>query len=219
MIRPEDLVGGEWAEWYRLTPRQRARRPAGRGHCRPSIHRGVSAAWACSPLPVSPPVGGRHARRSDGEDARFWLQELRTPEILVALAADHGRLCQGLASERPLLAIAIRGRDLPALELALLTEEATERASDRRYWLPLRAKLERLRRRRLRAAHRRHARPQSITTPGVDMTPSRMMSLRSSTFPARERGSRTRFPAQRSDRRHSDRSTGCASPSSPTRPP
>jgi hypothetical protein len=23
MIQPEDLVGGEWAEWYRLTPLQR----------------------------------------------------------------------------------------------------------------------------------------------------------------------------------------------------
>ena len=23
MIQPEDLVGGEWAEWYRLTPVQR----------------------------------------------------------------------------------------------------------------------------------------------------------------------------------------------------
>jgi hypothetical protein len=79
---------------------------------------------------------------------RFWLQELRTPEILVALAADHTRLCQGLASKRPLLTIAVSGRDLPALELALLTEEAAERASDRQYWLPLRAELERLRRRR-----------------------------------------------------------------------
>ena len=25
MIQPEDLVGEEWAEWYRLTPRQRWR--------------------------------------------------------------------------------------------------------------------------------------------------------------------------------------------------
>ena len=23
MIQPEELVGGEWAEWYRLTPIQR----------------------------------------------------------------------------------------------------------------------------------------------------------------------------------------------------
>ena len=23
MIQPEELVGGEWAEWYRLTPVQR----------------------------------------------------------------------------------------------------------------------------------------------------------------------------------------------------
>ena len=25
MIEPEDIVGGEWADWYRLTPQQRWR--------------------------------------------------------------------------------------------------------------------------------------------------------------------------------------------------
>ena len=31
MIRPEDLVREEWAEWYRLTPRERFRRSMGCG--------------------------------------------------------------------------------------------------------------------------------------------------------------------------------------------
>jgi hypothetical protein len=87
-----------------------------------------------------------HRANPSAAHIRFWLRELRTPELIVALAADHARLCQRLADERPLLAAAARGADQAALERALLAEEAEERARDRRYWLPLREELERLRR-------------------------------------------------------------------------
>ena len=75
---------------------------------------------------------------------RFWLQELRTPELLVELVQRHTQLCRRLTASRPLLAHAALGRTQD-LELALRAEESVEREEDRRYWLPLRAELERLR--------------------------------------------------------------------------
>jgi hypothetical protein len=85
-----------------------------------------------------------HRARPSPAHLRFWLRELRTPEILIALAVDHPRLCQRLAGTRPLLAMAVKGRDPRALERALIAEEAAERARDRQYWRPLRTELERL---------------------------------------------------------------------------
>ena len=76
---------------------------------------------------------------------RFWLLELRTPEILIELAQNHRHLSRQLASRRALLAEAAHG-DRKALEAALLTEETAERERDRQYWLPLRQELETLRR-------------------------------------------------------------------------
>ena len=78
------------------------------------------------------------------EQIRFWLQELRTPEILIELADIHPSLCRQLATKRPLLAEAIRA-DRQGVERALLAEETAERERDRQYWLPLRAELEKLR--------------------------------------------------------------------------
>lgn len=78
---------------------------------------------------------------------RFWLRELRTPELLIALARRHPGLCRRLATRRSLLADAARG-DEPGLARALLAEETAERVRDRQYWLPLRAALERLRQHR-----------------------------------------------------------------------
>jgi hypothetical protein len=78
---------------------------------------------------------------------RFWMRELRTPELLIALARRHPALCRRLAARRPLLAEAARA-DEPGLTRALLDEETAERARDRQYWLPLRAELERLRQQR-----------------------------------------------------------------------
>ncbi len=78
------------------------------------------------------------------ERVRFWLEEMRTPELLAELAMKHPDLCAELTPARPLLASA-RSADLGALQVALDTEESRERAADRQYWLPLKAELERLR--------------------------------------------------------------------------
>lgn len=77
-------------------------------------------------------------------DVRFWLRELRTSELLVAVASSYSGSCRRLARGRPLLKLALSG-DVPALAEALLAEEAKEREKDRRYWEPLRRELEALR--------------------------------------------------------------------------
>jgi hypothetical protein len=78
---------------------------------------------------------------------RFWLQELRTPELLVDVARSHPRICGPLVSLRPLLSYA-QVADMDQLEHALKAEESLERERDRLYWLPLRAELQRLRHRK-----------------------------------------------------------------------
>jgi hypothetical protein len=75
---------------------------------------------------------------------RFWLQELRTPEILLELAGRYSPIIRRLVSVRPLLAHAVSG-ETKKLEQALMAEESAEREQDRRYWLPLKAELEKLR--------------------------------------------------------------------------
>ncbi|PWU18634.1 MAG: hypothetical protein C5B50_08595 [Verrucomicrobia bacterium] len=85
---------------------------------------------------------------ASGARVRFWLLELRTPEILIQLAQTHVRLCRSLIKRRPLLPVAIGG-DHGAVERALEREERKERESDRGYWLPLRKELDRLRHERL----------------------------------------------------------------------
>jgi hypothetical protein len=75
---------------------------------------------------------------------KFWLQELRTPELLLEIAQRDATLGRRLVSKRPLLAQAALG-DVKELERALLAEESAEREQDRRYWLPLKMQLEKLR--------------------------------------------------------------------------
>jgi hypothetical protein len=75
---------------------------------------------------------------------RFWLQELRTPELLLELVRRHAAVCRRLVRQRPLLASAQSGA-AEALEQALVAEETAERQRDREYWLPLRRELEKLR--------------------------------------------------------------------------
>ena len=74
----------------------------------------------------------------------FWLSELRTPQLLIELAQSHSAACRRLIPARPLLAHAALGK-MEELERALVSEETAEREQDRRYWLPLRAELEKLR--------------------------------------------------------------------------
>jgi len=80
----------------------------------------------------------------NAQQIRFWFLELRTPELLIELAARHGRIPMQLIRQRPLLKLARPGNEL-ILNEALLEEEKLEREADRQYWLPLRAELESLR--------------------------------------------------------------------------
>ena len=75
---------------------------------------------------------------------RFWLQELRTPPLLLEVARSNAVLCRRLVVRRPLLADAAAG-SANALERALKEEEAVEREKDKEYWLPLRQELEQMR--------------------------------------------------------------------------
>ena len=82
---------------------------------------------------------------------RFWMQELRSPELLIEVARRHRIACERAVRRRPILQYALHG-DQVALEAALHQEENREREIDRRYWQPLRTELERLRRQRVRGA-------------------------------------------------------------------
>jgi hypothetical protein len=75
---------------------------------------------------------------------RFWLAELRTPELLIEVARAHPRVCSRLMATRPLLALAVSGQEA-TLAQALKEEEQQESERDRQYWLPLKAELETLR--------------------------------------------------------------------------
>ena len=86
----------------------------------------------------------QHCTRPNPAQVKFWLRELRTPQLLVELAQTHPRLCRQLAPGRPLLASAVLGR-AAKLEAALLAEETAERERDKLYWMPLRKELEQLR--------------------------------------------------------------------------
>lgn len=89
-----------------------------------------------------------NCQRPGPEQIRFWLRELRTPELLIELTEKQGRLPISLVRKRPLLKLAKAGSE-QLLARALLEEERLEREADRQYWLPLRAELEELRRARL----------------------------------------------------------------------
>ncbi|MCU0783779.1 MAG: hypothetical protein MUF81_06970 [Verrucomicrobia bacterium] len=75
---------------------------------------------------------------------KFWLLELRTPQLLLAVAQAHANLARRLAAKRFLLRHAASGK-LAKLERALADEEARLRAEDKAYWRPLLKELERLR--------------------------------------------------------------------------
>jgi hypothetical protein len=78
------------------------------------------------------------------EQIRFWLEESRTPEILLDLAAAYPDELTRLIPTRPLLTSA-ESRDRDALANELEAEEKHQRQLDRDYWTPLRAELEQLR--------------------------------------------------------------------------
>jgi len=81
---------------------------------------------------------------ADPRKSRFWLRELRSPELLIEASSIFPALAKELLAERPLLSLAIN-ENLEALSAALREEENVERKLDREYWLPLRKELETLR--------------------------------------------------------------------------
>jgi hypothetical protein len=78
---------------------------------------------------------------------RFWFTELRTPELLIELAAKNPNAARRLMPSRRLLEHAISA-NAESLITALASEESAERQRDREYWLPLKNELEELRRNR-----------------------------------------------------------------------
>jgi len=88
----------------------------------------------------------KHREQPTPQQLRFWLLELRTPELLIelALAKPQPQLPRRLKETRPLLSLAAPGNEA-ALAEALLKEELAEREIDRRYWAPLKKELEQLR--------------------------------------------------------------------------
>jgi Nucleotidyl transferase AbiEii toxin, Type IV TA system len=92
-----------------------------------------------------------HRDEPTPERLRFWLRELRTPELLVEAARAHADIAAELSGERPLLTLAqAEHLESGALGRALRAEEDAERRLDEAYWKPLREHLERLRRARMK---------------------------------------------------------------------
>ena len=85
-----------------------------------------------------------HRQNPSAETQAFWLRELRTPELLMEAARIAPELARSFAQGRPLLVAAI-SEDARKLEEGLMDEERAEREEDRKYWLPLKAELERIR--------------------------------------------------------------------------
>jgi len=88
-----------------------------------------------------------HRAEPTPERVRFWLRELRSPELLVEAALAHAEVVEELAGDRPLLRLAPPGNLANgALARALRDEEDAERSADAAYWRPLRERIEHLRR-------------------------------------------------------------------------
>lgn len=89
----------------------------------------------------------QHRDHPTAAQIRFWMLELRSPELLIEIARQHPSACKRAIPRRPLLSFAAQA-DQVELEVELRREENHERNIDQRYWRPLRAELERIRRRR-----------------------------------------------------------------------
>ena len=85
-----------------------------------------------------------HREKATGAQIRFWLRELRTPELLLETARRWPKAWAAQKRHRGLLRFARPGGEAKLLA-ALEAEEWAERRADARYWAPLKAELERLR--------------------------------------------------------------------------
>jgi len=87
----------------------------------------------------------RRPSRPTRERIVFWLREARTTDLLIEICRRYNRTARRLAAARPALGRALRG-DRGGVERALQVEQDRYRATDREYWVPLRAELARWRR-------------------------------------------------------------------------
>src|SRR5260370_22637405 len=83
----------------------------------------------------------RHSASATQELVRFWLRELRTPELLVEVASAHPEFAHADAVLRPAVQAALAAR-LEGVSDALEDEEREERRKDREDWAPLKRELE-----------------------------------------------------------------------------
>ena len=87
----------------------------------------------------------QHNAKPRTAQIKFWLLELRTPQLLLEVAQAHASLARRLAAKRLVLQLATASK-LVQLENALADEENRSRAEDKSYWLPLLKELESLQR-------------------------------------------------------------------------
>lgn len=87
----------------------------------------------------------RAAKRAPRDRVVFWLREARTVDLLSVLVRRFRGTAQRVSGERPAVAAALAG-DHGKVSRALQTEERRERNADRKYWEPLRAELQVMRR-------------------------------------------------------------------------
>lgn len=92
-------------------------------------------------------VEAHYMENRDGnkpENARFWLMEARTPEILRSVSSLNPEIRSELSDERFLLKLLPDCTD-DELQTAITFEEQQSREADRNYWRPLLKELEELR--------------------------------------------------------------------------
>lgn len=88
-----------------------------------------------------------HAHEPNAARIAFWLNECRSPSILIDLVARFPKEALCHASARKALAAAIEG-NVPKIEEELELERLSEVAADKAYWQPLKQELEAMRRTR-----------------------------------------------------------------------
>ncbi len=87
----------------------------------------------------------RAGKRPPRDRVVFWLREARTVDLLSVLVRRFRGTARRVSGERPAVAAAL-ARDHGKVSRALQTEERRERNADRKYWEPLRAELQVMRR-------------------------------------------------------------------------
>ena len=85
-----------------------------------------------------------HSGNPSPELVGFWLRELRTPELLVEVAAAHPEPARAEAASRPAVRAAL-SHVMDDVREALEAEEREEHRKDRDYWEPLKRELEQIR--------------------------------------------------------------------------